>query len=99
MYTVVFLEKAKRDLERIYSFCSQVSNNYASKTIRNIYSYILSLEIFPKGYPQITLTDNYYERRRIPLKRYQIMYVVYDDYVIVTQIFDIRRNPKKFKIN
>lgn len=99
MKKIIFRKQAKKDLKRIYTFCLNISPTYAEKVRLEILNYTYTLQLFPRAYPQIFSKNSLYEHRKISLDKYQIIYIVQKESIIISRIFDTRQNFKKIKIN
>lgn len=99
MHKIILMQRAQKDLNQIYNFCANISFKYANKVVNEIFNYILTLQVFPRGFPQIFIDNLKYKFRKIPVNRYQIIYLIYKEDIFIIRIFDTRQNPKKFKIN
>lgn len=94
MYKILFLDYAYSDIDTIYSFCSNISSNYADKVIKQIYSAIQSLKYFPFINPLYTVFKNKTFRKCIVDKRYLIVFSVIRQTIVVFRVIDGRRNIK-----
>lgn len=83
-----------RDLDSIANFCSNISAKYATKVRNNINLSIDSLLLFPKGYSiYLTFEDTTF-RKQVSIKRYLIIFSVFENYIFIHKIFDGRQNFK-----
>lgn len=93
-YKVFISKSAKRDMQLIYKYCSNISKNYAEKIKKRLLFSISTLEIFPKGYPKIKIYKNQKLKfRYLTSNNYKILYQVKESIVIIQKIYIC----KKFK--
>ena len=85
-------DTAHRDLESIANFCSNISVKYAAKVRNNIDLSIDSLLYFPNGYSIYLTFENIPFRKQVSIKRYLIVFSVFEDYIFIHKIFDGRQN-------
>ena len=91
MYNIQFLDSAYDDLDQIYNFCNNISQNYALKVRKQINKSINSLKLFPFA---SSLYFKNFIRKKIVYKRYLIIFTVISDTVFIYNIIDGRRNIK-----
>ena len=92
MYSIIMSSTAKRDIDNISNFCSNVSTTYAKKVRYNIHLSINSLLNFPKGYSIYVFYEDTTFRKQVSIKRYLIVFSVFEDYIFIHKIFDGRQN-------
>jgi toxin ParE1/3/4 len=96
--SIAFTTKALTDLIDIQIFLEDISENYADKTVDEIYERAFDLESFPEMGQREPLLIKYSVIYRYLIKGdYKIIYSIENDEVIINRIFDTRQNPKKLK--
>lgn len=100
-YTVIISETASYNLYNVLNYCKyKYSLSYALKIYSLIMQNIYSLSIFPNSNSLHSVTNTTFFRKRIVQKRYLIIFKVLSSTVIVSEIYDGRRNisPSNFCI-
>jgi toxin ParE1/3/4 len=96
--SVIFTTKALTDLIDIQIFLENISENYADKTVDEIYKRAFDLESFPEMGQREPLLVKYSIAYRYLIEGdYKIIYSVENDKIFINRIFDTRQNPKKLK--
>ncbi len=96
-YSVVWTRFAITSLELIYTYYKlKVSKNIADNIINNILNSTEDLKLFPEiGAEEEFLNGLKIKYRYILSDKYKIIYTVHQQKVIITDVFDVRQNPKK----
>lgn len=95
-YNVYISDSAQNDLKNIYDYCINISYNYAEKIRKQLLSSLISLKIFPKGFPKVNLKyQNNLEYRYLISNNFKILYLINENFVIVQKIYNCTQNPKK----
>lgn len=100
-YNVIISEAAFTDMYNILDYCMfTYSISYAFKIYSLLIQNIYSLSIFPNSNPLHSVTNTTILRKRIVQKRYLIVFKVLFNTVVVSKIYDGRRNisPSNFCI-
>jgi toxin ParE1/3/4 len=96
--SVIFTTTALNDLKDIQVFLEEISENYADKTIDEIYERAFDLENFPELGPREPLLIKYSIIYRYLVQGdYKLIYSIENEKVIINRVFDTRQNPKKLK--
>lgn len=94
---VIWSTEALVDLEVIYDFLAEHSQQAAQNVIEKILSRARQIETFPEsGIIQLKSTDKEY--RYLVEGHYKIIYRITDQHAYIATIFDTRFNPDKLKI-
>lgn len=86
-FEVFITQDAKSDLINIYHYSKLFSKNYIKKVVKNLYSIISILEIFPKSFPLVyshNLIKIHY--RKANIKNYNIFYTIKNKKVFIHKI-------------
>lgn len=95
LYNIFISDSAQKDLEKIYEYCINISYNYAEKTKNQLLSSLISLKVFPRGFPKIKLKyHKNLEYRYFISNNFKILYLIKDNFVIVQKIINCKQNPK-----
>jgi addiction module RelE/StbE family toxin len=95
---IIWTNPAKKDLRRIFNyFKKKVSINLAQKIINSIFTNTSILKTQNTGTKEQLLTHFEQEHRFIIDGNYKIIYIVQDNTVYITHVFDTRQNPTKLK--
>lgn len=92
MYNIIMSDTSRRDIDNISNFCSNISIKYADKVRKNIHSSIHSLLYFPHGYTVYVFFEDIIFRKQVSIKRYLIIFSVFEDCIFIHKIFDGRQN-------
>ena len=98
---VIWSNEALGDLEIIYDFIAEKSNNAAKKIIENILSKTNQLESFPESGPRQEKIGNTTRAYRYLVEgNYKIIYTYQPEQslIYIEVIFDTRLNPEKIKV-
>ena len=94
-YKLILLDSAFEDLEDIHSFCkNNYGTSYVSKIVKHLLNETFSLYIFPLSSPVHYITSEYIVRKKIVDKRYLIIFTIIQNFILVYNIVDGRRNIK-----
>lgn len=97
--SVIFTTTALNDLIDIQIFLEGISENYADKTVDEIYERVFDLENFSEmGQIEPLLIKYSVVYRYLIEGDYKIIYSIENDEVRINRIFDTRQNPKKLKL-
>ncbi len=90
---------AEKDLEIIFQFYLKTSNNKVAKQIVNDIIYASNTLKLGLYLGQIEPLLSHYEEgfRYLICNHNKIIYIIKDDYILITHVFDSRRNPIKLK--
>ena len=83
---IIVLDSAFEDLEKIHG------TSYVSKIVKRLLNEIFSLDIFPFASPIYCITSEYIVRKKIVDKIYLIIFTIIQNYVLVYNIIDGRKN-------
>ncbi len=89
--------KTLKNIDDIFAYLSNISDNYANKTITNIYEFINKLKYFPHiGRYVPELLDKHY-RERI-CDNYRIIYLFSESYntIFIRYILNAKQNSNQF---
>jgi plasmid stabilization system protein ParE len=98
---VIWLKAAQQQLDEIYDFVMQQSERAAINIYNNIIDEVDMLSIFPEiaSLEPLLRKEVYTYRSLVVQYTYKVIYRIDSDSdeVIVTSIWDCRRNPKSLK--
>ena len=94
MAKIIWSNRAKVNLRRIWNFYAEKSINSADNMISGIINTAEQLQVNILYQREDTLLT---EHRRVIFKHFKIIYKVYNDNILILQIFDSRQNPNKLK--
>lgn len=97
--TIFWTEPAKKDLQAIFDYLSEISMIVAEKQVFRILDRVGLLE---DGFTEIgqkePLLDNHkYQYRYLVQDNYKVIYHLMNKHVVIDMVFDTRQNPKKMK--
>ncbi|HMI66008.1 MAG TPA: type II toxin-antitoxin system RelE/ParE family toxin [Cyclobacteriaceae bacterium] len=96
---VIWSTEALVDLEMIYDFLEEQSQQAAQNVIEKILSRVRQIETFPEsGATQVRLKDTDKEYRYLVEGNYKIIYGITDQQAYIATVFDTRYNPDKLKV-
>jgi toxin ParE1/3/4 len=96
--SVIFTATALNDLREIQEFLEEISENYADKTVDEIYERAFDLVNFPEMGQREPLLIKYSIIYRYLIQGdYKIIYSIENEEVRINRVFDTRQNPKKLK--
>jgi plasmid stabilization system protein ParE len=96
-YNIVWTKFALASLEFIYTYYKlKTSKNIADKIVNNILNTVEDLKLFPEiGVEEELLKGLKFKYRYLLSDKNKIIYTLKDESVIITDVFDVRQNPKK----
>ena len=99
MNRTIISDSALRRIRKIFTYYSKkASSETAQSIIDNIFSTIDLIRDNPLAWQEEEyLKKLRKEHRRIISGNYKITYRIFDDTILVTDVFDTRQNPKKMK--
>jgi addiction module RelE/StbE family toxin len=94
---IVWTNPAKKDLQDIYNYLAEFSENAAFRVITKI---LEKTEVLKGGFPEIGQQEPLLSHKRDVYRylvegNYKIIYRVKGNRVIIDTVFDARQNPKK----
>jgi toxin ParE1/3/4 len=96
--SVIFTTTALNDLREMQAFLEEISENYADKTVDEIYERAFDLVNFPEMGQREPLLIKYSIIYRYLIQGdYKIIYSIENEEVRINRVFDTRQNPKKLK--
>lgn len=95
MEGIIWTHRAKKSLNFIWVFYSELDQNVADKIIAEIIMAVEELKYKEQYQLEETLEGGY---RRIIVRHFKIIYRPLENGILVMQIFDTRQNPNKLKI-
>jgi len=97
--SIIWTIPAKTDLQKIYSFLTEVSEIIADKQIERILNKTEHLITGFKaiGQKEPLLNEMKFIYRYLVQDNYKIIYRYTEDEIIVIRVFDTRQNPLKIK--
>ena len=95
---IVWTKPAKKDLRKIFNyFKKKVSLNLANKIVNSILANTSILRTQNIGVKEQLLIHLEQEHRFIIDGNYKIIYIIKDNTVYITHVFDTQQNPVKLK--
>lgn len=95
---MLWSEHALADLETIYDFLAEHSQQAAQNIIEKILRRVRQIETFPEsGAIQLTLKEAGKQYRYLVEGKYKIIYYVVEKQAYIATVFDTRYNPDKLK--
>jgi Plasmid stabilization system protein len=95
---IIWSAKTLIDLEAHYDFLSSRSPDAAKRIAENILERVEQLQQFAEsGSPELRLTNHSKNYHYLVEGNYKIIYLVNNDSVVITRIFDARQNPSRLK--
>ncbi|HYF67738.1 MAG TPA: type II toxin-antitoxin system RelE/ParE family toxin [Ohtaekwangia sp.] len=95
---VIWSTEALVDLEIIYDFLAERSQQAAQSVIEKILSRVRQIETFPEsGAKQVVLKNTDKDYRYLVEGNYKIIYRITDQQAYIATVFDTRYNPDKLK--
>ena len=96
---LLWSDNAKDDLKEIYQYYKlKAGKQVADKIINAIVEKTIILKQGARiGQKEDFFTDKYQEIRYLVEGNYKIVYLIENDFIIISTIFDCRQNPKKLK--
>jgi len=98
MFTIIWTDHALQDLDTIYIFLTEKSQQAANQLIFKILDRVKQLEEFPES-GQEQLLPNTGTFRYLVEGNYKIMYEFEKEAVFILTVFDTRQNPEKLKLH
>ncbi len=96
---VIWSTEALVDLETIYDFLVEHSQEAAQNVIEKILSRARQIETFPEsGAIQLELKNADKEYRYLVEGHYKVIYRITDQHAYIATVFDTRYNPDKLKV-
>ena len=96
---MIWSTEALVDMETIYDFLAEHSQQAAQNVIEKILSRISQIEIFPEsGATQLRLKNPDKEYRYLVEGNYKIIYKITGQQAYIATVFDTRYNPDKLKV-
>ena len=96
---MIWSTEALVDLEMIYDFLEEQSQQAAQNVIEKILSRVRQIETFPEsGATQLRLKNTDKEYRYLVEGNYKIIYRITDQQAYIATVFDTRYNPDKLKV-
>jgi toxin ParE1/3/4 len=87
------------DMESIYDFLAEHSQQAAQNAIEGILARARQIETFPEsGAIQLTLKNTGEEYRYLVEGNYKIIYRIRDQQAYIATVFDTRYNPDRMKV-
>lgn len=95
---IVWSSKAKSSLKEIYQYIRKDSPQAAEKVRARIIDVVENLPNFPEKFSREEyLKDQEENFRSISVWRYKIVYELFDDKIIITNIFDGAQDPDRLR--
>ena len=95
---IIWTNPAKKDLRKIFNyFKKKVSLNLANKIVNSILANTSILKTQNIGIKEQLLIHLEQEHRFIIDDNYKIIYIIQNNNVYITHVFDTRQNPVKLK--
>ena len=94
MAQIIWSNRAKVNLKRIWNFYAEKSINSADNMISGIINTAEQLQVNILYQREENLIS---EHRRVIFKHFKIIYKVVVEKILILQIFDSRQNPNKLK--
>jgi len=95
---IIWTNPAKKDLRKIFNyFKKKVSLNLANKIVNSILANTSILKTQNIGIKEQLLIHLEQEHRFIIDGNYKIIYIIQNNNVYITHVFDTRQNPVKLK--
>ncbi len=93
---IIWTEPAKKDLRQIFNYYKiKVSKTLADKIINSIFTKTSILKTQNIGTKEELLVHLGQDHRYLVDGNYKIIYIVQDNSVYITHVFDTRQNPVK----
>lgn len=96
---LLWSDNAKDDLKEIYQYyklkaCKQIADKITNAIVEKT---IILKNNERIGQNEELFSDKYQEIRYLVEGNYKIVYLIENDFIIISTIFDCRQNPKKLK--
>ena len=96
---VIWSSEALEDLETIYDFLAESSQQAAQNVSERILLRVRQIEDFPQsGVLHRSLKGNNREYRYLVEGNYKIIYSLIPKYAVIAAIFDTRKDPEKLQV-
>ncbi len=93
---IIWTNPAKKDLKQIFNYYkNKVSKTLADKIINSIFEKITILKTQNIGTKEELLEQLDQNHRYIIDGNYKIIYIILDNSIYITHVFDTRQNPTK----